>query len=283
MIKNATKIGIYLINRTRGVLIIKKWRDAIACCPPAGTCPHSPLHPANSAPARPYKKSACPHKAQGSNEAVILMSRKIVTLSCFLKKLQFILYFPAKTIFSNKNLTMFAKRLQTNAIMLTHHNLYRETSLYTNDISEPPPADKGLLPDKLVGCNAERMKNIHENFLYVLENKKIYLDAHINLTKLSRLLCTNATYLSKMINTYFKCNLKTLLNQYRINHAKELLKKDNCNIQSLPAQCGFISRSTFYAAFTKFEHVTPTDYRAKHQSMEILKEIENNINRITTI
>lgn len=177
----------------------------------------------------------------------------------------------------------FAKVMQTNAMMLTHPNTYKETPLFANDIGEPPPAEKENFPEKLVGCNTERMKNMYENFIYVLENKKIYLDPHINSTKISRLLCTNATYLSKMINTYFKCNLKTLLNQYRINHAKELLKKDNCNIQSLPAQCGFISRSTFYAAFTKFEHITPTDYRAKHQSMEILKEIENNINRITTI
>ncbi|MDO4163170.1 MAG: AraC family transcriptional regulator [Bacteroides sp.] len=150
----------------------------------------------------------------------------------------------------------------------------------TSNSKEQPPANRnddgcnvGLLED-------ERKRAIYENFLFILENKKIYLDAHISLSKLSSLLCTNTSYLSKVINIQFNCNLKTLLNKYRIDHAKELLKQDSCNIQSLPAQCGFISRSTFYAAFTKFEHITPSDYRARYQSVRLRQEIDNNIHRL---
>lgn len=87
----------------------------------------------------------------------------------------------------------------------------------------------------------EKMKDIYEDILYVLEDKKVYLDAQLNLTKLSQILFTNTTYLSRVINLLFKCNLKTLLNRYRINYAKELLKKEECDIQSLPTKCGFVS------------------------------------------
>lgn len=160
---------------------------------------------------------------------------------------------------------------------------YKDTHLNTSDINDHPPNDDENPQEDTGMQGTERMKAIYENFLYVLKDKKIYLNPYINLTKLSQLLCTNTSYLSKVINIYFKCNLKTLLNQYRINYAKELLKKEKCNIQSLPKQCGFISRSTFYAAFTKFEHITPTDYRARHQSSEKLKELESNINRLTAI
>lgn len=115
----------------------------------------------------------------------------------------------------------------------------------------------------------EKMKDIYENILYVLNDQKIYLDAQLNLTKLSQILFTNTTYLSRVINIFFKCNLKTLLNKYRINYAKELLKEEECDIRSLPAKCGFVSRSTFYSAFTKFEHITPSNFRSRIQSLKL--------------
>lgn len=118
------------------------------------------------------------------------------------------------------------------------------------------------------------MKDIYEDILFILENKKVYLDANINLTKLSRMLHTNTTYLSKVTNICFGCNFKTLLNKYRINYAKVLLKENECDIRQLPARCGFLSRSTFYAAFAKFEQTTPKDYRAKYLSMMLRQESE---------
>lgn len=118
------------------------------------------------------------------------------------------------------------------------------------------------------------MKDIYEDILFILENKKVYLDANINLTKLSRMLHTNTTYLSKVTNICFGCNFKTLLNKYRINYAKVLLKENECDIRQLPARCGFLSRSTFYAAFAKFEQTTPKDYRAKYLSMMLRQENE---------
>lgn len=119
---------------------------------------------------------------------------------------------------------------------------------------------------------SDRLDDIHDRFLYVLEQKRIYLDAHINLVKLSQLLCTNTTYLSRTINTHFHCNLKTLLNRYRIAYAKELLKGEKCNINTLPARCGFVSRSTFYAAFFRFEHTTPIEYWTRHHDIEVDEE-----------
>lgn len=115
----------------------------------------------------------------------------------------------------------------------------------------------------------EKMKEIYENILYVLNDERIYLDAHLNLAKLSQVLFTNTSYLSKVINFYFKCNLKTLLNRHRINYAKELLRKDECDLRNLPTKCGFVSRSTFYSAFTKFEHITPSNFRSRIKSLKL--------------
>lgn len=117
-------------------------------------------------------------------------------------------------------------------------------------------------------CTA-RMRELYADVSYVLGEKKVYLDASMNLEKLSRLLHTNTTYLSKVANICFGCNLKTLLNRYRVNHAKELLKNEDCDFKMLPMLCGFTSRSTFYAAFARFEHVTPKVFQNRYLSLKL--------------
>ena len=122
-----------------------------------------------------------------------------------------------------------------------------------------------------------RTKKMLKSIEYMLNEKKVYLDPHINLYGLSLLLCTNTTYLSKIINRYFGCNLRTLLNRYRVDYAKELLKREKCVVKDLPPLCGFLSRSTFYAVFTKFEHITPVEFRQRYKSSELMKRIEYNL------
>ncbi|OKZ09304.1 helix-turn-helix domain-containing protein [Bacteroides stercorirosoris] len=158
-----------------------------------------------------------------------------------------------------------------------------DKKLFERDIQD-------ILPERIVYAKKDeanhasgRMKEIYENILYCIENKMIYLDSTINLSKFSLLLCTNTTYLSKVINMFFKCNLKTLLNKHRIEYAKELLKMEQCDLKTLPKRCGFASRSSFYAAFMKYEHIAPTDFRAHHMSIEIRKRIDMEIDNLLTI
>lgn len=158
-----------------------------------------------------------------------------------------------------------------------------DQTLFGSEICEKF-SEEGAFADKDERAQASgRMKEIYENILYCIESKKIYLDSGINLGKFSLLLCTNTTYLLKVINTFFKCNLKTLLNKYRVNYAKELLKTEQNDLKSLPQKCGFASRSTFYAAFMKFEHITPTDFRAHYMSIEIRKNIDLKIDKLLTV
>lgn len=155
--------------------------------------------------------------------------------------------------------------------------------LFERDIQVALPKQVTCVDSKEGICASRRMRDIYENIIYCMESKKIYLDPTINLSKFSLLLCTNTTYLSKVINTFFKCNLKTLLNRNRIEYAKELLKKEQCDLRTLPQRCGFASRSSFYAAFVKYERVAPTDFRAHYMSIEIRKKIDMEIENTLTI
>lgn len=106
---------------------------------------------------------------------------------------------------------------------------------------------------------------IYRSILYLLEIRQIFLDSALSLKKLSAMIETNQTYVSNVVNKYFGCNLKELINSYRIEYAKELLGVRTCTLVEIPRLCGFASKSAFYSAFNKLEGSTPMRYLARLQ------------------
>lgn len=113
-------------------------------------------------------------------------------------------------------------------------------------------------------------KEIYKHLLYQLEVRQVFLDVKLSLKKLSAMIETNQTYVSNVVNKYFGCNLKELVNNYRVEYAKELLCAEHYPLNEIPLKCGFASKSAFYAAFGKREGMTPMRYaaRAKRQELE---------------
>ncbi len=107
--------------------------------------------------------------------------------------------------------------------------------------------------------------DIYKNLLYQLEIRQVFLDAALSLKKLSEMLETNQTYLSNVVNRYFGCNLKELLNTYRVEYAKELLYAGKCPVEAIPGHCGFASKSAFYVAFGKIVGMSPLRYLSQEQ------------------
>lgn len=114
-------------------------------------------------------------------------------------------------------------------------------------------ADKGIVGRK-VDCA------IYKCILYNLEIKRAFLDSELSLKKFSTMIDTNQTYLSNVVNKYFECNLRELLNTYRVEYAKELLRDGKCLFDEIPQRCGFASKSAFYAAFHKIVGMSPIRY-----------------------
>lgn len=118
---------------------------------------------------------------------------------------------------------------------------------------------KELLVDK-GGCERKMDGEIYKCLLYLLEIKQIFLDSKLSLKKIAAMIQTNQTYISNVVNKYFKCNLKGLVNSYRIEYAKELLCAEKVSLRELHKKCGFASRSTFYAAFDRIVGMSPSEY-----------------------
>lgn len=99
----------------------------------------------------------------------------------------------------------------------------------------------------------------------VVERK--YADPNYSAKILAQELNTNTRYLSAVINSKFGKNFSTLINELRINDAKNYLSNADyyfVRIEDIGAKVGFSTRQCFYNAFKKYVNLTPRQYRLKY-------------------
>jgi AraC-like DNA-binding protein len=122
-----------------------------------------------------------------------------------------------------------------------------------------------IVPDKEIpGTGAE--SKLKERLLQYFEKEKPYLDAEITLSALAKKMGTNASVLSKVINTGTSQNFNDFINGYRIKEVVEKLKAGEQKKQTLLGiayDCGFNSKATFNRAFKKATQQSPKDYAAR--------------------
>ncbi len=108
--------------------------------------------------------------------------------------------------------------------------------------------------------------NFHFDISEIIREKQYYLTEDLNLDVLASHIGTNRTYLSRFINNELKTNFYDYINNFRIEHAENLLKDPNCklNLESIAYESGFRSYSTFNRFFKKKYNTTPGDFRTKH-------------------
>ncbi|TGJ99065.1 helix-turn-helix domain-containing protein [Leptospira semungkisensis] len=99
----------------------------------------------------------------------------------------------------------------------------------------------------------------------LLEKDKIYLTKSLKEENMAKELGITIHQLSELINTEFKTNFPSLINQYRVEEAKGLLKQfPNENTTEIGAKAGFSSRSAFYLEFKKITGTNPNSYRKEN-------------------
>lgn len=97
----------------------------------------------------------------------------------------------------------------------------------------------------------------------LLQTRKHYLDAGLNIKHLSQDLATNEKYLSQAINQILGISFTQWINTFRVEEAKvQLLQTSNqhLTLEAIGQQCGFRSKSSFFNAFKKMTGLTPNTY-----------------------
>ncbi|WP_158221779.1 helix-turn-helix domain-containing protein [Myroides sp. N17-2] len=104
-----------------------------------------------------------------------------------------------------------------------------------------------------------------------LENEDAYLDADFSLQDLATALDINRIELSEVINRELNSNFYSLVAQYRIQNAKQLLRdKQNLLIEGVMQEVGFNSKITFNKYFKNFVGMTPSEFRRQNIVNEVV-------------
>ncbi|GAB5400483.1 MAG: hypothetical protein Aureis2KO_20680 [Aureisphaera sp.] len=118
----------------------------------------------------------------------------------------------------------------------------------------------GLTPSYSLELKIELLK--------LMEEEKIYRQNNMSLAIIADRLGTTRHNASQVINEHFGLNFFELINKYRIDEAKEILKNDrnkNLNIIDVAYEVGFNNKVTFNKSFRKQLSVTPSQYLSSLQ------------------
>lgn len=104
---------------------------------------------------------------------------------------------------------------------------------------------------------------IKNSILNLLEEDKVYLEVGLDLSSFAKHLGIPKNQVSHVINNEFGKRFNELLNQYRIQHAIQLIEAgylDDFTLEALAEQSGFNSRITFFNVFKKEKGISPSEY-----------------------
>ena len=120
-------------------------------------------------------------------------------------------------------------------------------------------------PNKYLNSTADPKQLHFDNFLQLMDEKKLYRNPDISRDSVASELNVSTGYLSQLISASTSSNFTSLINEYRIKDAKEMLvdpEFDKYSIVAIGLESGFQSKSTFYSAFKKKTGCTPNQFKS---------------------
>ncbi len=118
-----------------------------------------------------------------------------------------------------------------------------------------------LEPKRITSEKLSReMDSIGREVETMLDDQKIYTDSNLTVKRISTSLSRPEYLVSQAINFYFKKSFPELLNEYRVQHASQLIHSsayDQLSIEGIAYESGYNSISAFYRAFKNIKGITP--------------------------
>ncbi|WP_282117328.1 helix-turn-helix domain-containing protein [Cellulophaga baltica] len=111
----------------------------------------------------------------------------------------------------------------------------------------------------------EPQNNYFQEFTALMTVQKLYRNPELSRDLIAEKLNVSPGYLSQLISASVHSNFSSLINDYRISDAKQMLLDsdfDKYSIVAIGLEAGFKSKSTFYTAFKKHTGYTPNQFKA---------------------
>lgn len=139
-----------------------------------------------------------------------------------------------------------------------YKNLFSELYAYNTVTKEEGKQkdSKGFLPDDQTTQDAEKLNT------YVSE-EEVFLNPKLTLRELAQNIEMHPNQLSFVLNSVFKKNFNSFINDYRVGYFKNLVKDQasaNFSLIALAYESGFNSKTVFNTYFKKVEGITPGEF-----------------------
>ena len=169
-------------------------------------------------------------------------------------------------LYHRKNKLYLSIVKQNQDAIKRENELNRRINELENQSSTPGKYASSSLTD-------EKSLALFRQLEHLMRNEKIYRDNDLTKDKVSELLGTNRTYLSRIINEQTQMSFTYYVNRFRIEEAVRQLSDPTNDIplKALASELGFNSLSTFYNLFQSSVGMTPAQYRSKVKKIENLR------------
>lgn len=128
--------------------------------------------------------------------------------------------------------------------------------------SRKKEAPKKAKPVQTNAISAEEVDRIGRKIKTVLLEDQLFKSPDLTMPALAKLTGQTPHQFSSFINEQLNQNFSQLINSYRVDAAKEMLRTEvHLTVEAIGFDCGFNSPSTFHTAFKKATGLTPAGYR----------------------
>jgi AraC-like DNA-binding protein len=108
----------------------------------------------------------------------------------------------------------------------------------------------------------EHAFTLTEKLQKIILEEDLYKNPDLKLNELAKKINISGHQLSQLLNDNLGKSFAAYLNEYRINEACSLIANNkSIKLEAIGYEVGFNSKSTFYTAFKKHKHTTPTLYK----------------------
>ena len=120
--------------------------------------------------------------------------------------------------------------------------------------------------------NPTLMDELKEKILNIILFEKKFKDKDYSAKRLAEDLGTNTRYISAVVNVRFHMNYTSFVNKFRVEEAMTLLvdrRYKDLNMEDISD-----NRQSFYAAFYKFNGITPREYKLQQEAQHPLPVVK---------
>ena len=121
---------------------------------------------------------------------------------------------------------------------------------------------QGIDSGPMAGVATSGYDKIMDSFKRYMDNEKGFLNPALTIEEIARVLNSNRTYVSKLVNLYYGMTFRDYLNKKRMDYAKQLMADEpDASLDYISAKSGFQSSTQFIRKFRETEGLTPTVWK----------------------